>query len=612
MMFPCEAAAFSTADQDSKLRHPDVKLAGSSAEAGSVDVLTFELIKNSLSEIADEMMSTLVRTGRSVNTTQALDCSAGLTDAEGQLLAQALALPGHMGTFPAVMKVVLEKYGSDVCPGDVYISNDPYSVGLHLPDIVVVRPLFIAGTLIGFALAVVHHVDIGGIAAGGMPTYATEVYAEGLRIPLVRLYHQGRLNETLIEIIRSNVRVPNLVVGDLMGQVAACHVGRQRIEALVRQYGVATFNAATTQLLDYSERMCRRMISEWPDGEYRFEDVVDDDGHGTTGLTIRGVVSIIGDSLRIDFSDSDPQVKGPVNCPVHSTFAGAMTAVQCVLGASIPANAGSFRAVTVQARPGTFVCPREPAATCNRGLTLARVADVVFGALAQAVPDRVPACSESMTSPMTWSMRTPDGETLVWVDNHISGRGGLPTMDAQEGIAPFVYNANNDSVEVTEASIPVRFKRFRFIPNSEGAGRFRGGLATERLYEVLCPEAMLTYRSDRHTSRPWGLAGGHPGRNSQVFITRGEEVISPPPKFTRPMRQGEVLHSIMQSGGGWGSPLDRDPTLVLEDVLDEKIDRDRARTTYGVVIPDDAEEVNIEMTQTLRSAMRQTPERSQG
>lgn len=572
-------------------------------EGHGVDILTFELIKNNLSEIADEMMTALVRTGRSVNTTQALDCSAGLADAQGQLLAQALALPGHMGTFPGVMKVVFEKFGDDFRPGDIYVSNDPYSVGLHLPDIVLVRPIFHSQELIGFALAVVHHVDIGGLAAGGMPTYATEVYAEGLRIPLVRLYDRGEVNEILLEIIRKNVRVPDLVMGDLMGEVAACHVGQQRLEALVREYGLDTFNRATAQLLDYSERMCRAEIAQWPDGDYRFEDVVDDDAHGTTGLTIRGEVSIIGDRLNIDFSESDRQVRGPVNCPIHSTFAGALTAIQCILGASIPANAGLFRAVTVTARPGTFVSPVEPAATCNRALTLARVADVVFGALAQAVPDRVPACSESMTSPMTWSTRSPEGGSLVWVDNHISGRGGLPTMDAQEGIAPFVYNANNDSVEVTEASFPLRFKRFRMIPDSEGAGRFRGGLATERLYEVVAPEVMLTYRSDRHTSRPWGLAGGHPGQNSRVFISNGDGILQTPPKFTRSLRRGDTLNSIMQSGGGWGNPLERDPDLVLEDVLDEKIGRERARKVYGVVIHPGSSMVDVEATASLRAEM---------
>jgi N-methylhydantoinase B len=573
-------------------------------EAGpEVDVLTFELIRNSLSELADEMMTTLVRTGRSVNTTQALDCSAGVTDAKGQLLAQALALPGHMGTFPGVMQVVFERFGDEFRPGDVYVSNDPYSVGLHLPDIVVVRPVFVEGELAGFVLAVVHHVDIGGLAPGGMPTYATELFQEGLRIPLLRLSDGGRLNDMLIEIIRKNVRVPDLVIGDLMGQVAACHVGQQRLEALVRRHGASAYQAAAARLLDYAERMCRAAIAAWPDGTYRFEDVVDDDAHGTERLTIRGEVTIHGDALLIDFSASDPQVKGPVNCPIHSTFAGAMTAVQCVLGASIPANAGLFRPVRVTAKPGTFVSPVEPAATCNRALTLARVADVVFGALAQAVPDRVPACSESMTSPMTWSTRTAEGETLVWVDNHISGRGGLPGMDAQEGIAPFVYNANNDSVEVTEACFPLRFRRFRLVPDSEGAGRFRGGLATERLYEVTAPEAMLTYRSDRHTSRPWGLAGGLPGQNSRVFVARGEEVIRTPPKFTRVLRRGDVLHSLMQSGGGWGSPLERDPQAVLEDLLDEKITRIHAREVYGVVVPEDAEAVDIAATRALRAEM---------
>lgn len=566
----------------------------------AVDVLTFELIRNALGEIADEMMTTLVRTGRSVNTTQALDCSAGIADAQGQLLAQALALPGHMGTFPGVMKVMLEKFGHELRPGDVYVSNDPYSVGLHLPDIVVVRPIFVDDAVVAFALAVVHHVDIGGLAAGGMPTYASEIYAEGLRIPLLRLFDGGKINETLIEIIATNVRVPDLVIGDLKGEAAACFVSQRRLEKLVRDYGIDIFRRATDQLLDYAEIMSRRVYAAWPDGEYRFEDVVDDDGQGTGPLTIRGCLTVRGDEIAIDFAGTDPQVRGSINCPIHSTFAGAVTAVRCILDPAIPANAGLFRAIKVAAPPGCFVNPVEPAATCNRALTLSRVCDVVFGCLAQVVPDRVPACSESMTSPMTFSTRTPEGETLVWVDNHISGRGGCPTMDAQEGIAPFVYNANNGSVEVTEASFPLRFRRFGFVENSEGAGRFRGGIATERLYEVTAPEVILTFRSDRHTSRPWGLAGGLPGQNSSVAVLRGDQHLDVPPKFTRALRRGDVLHSVMQSGGGWGDPLDRDPEAVLTDVLDEKIDPARAECVYGVVLAANRSSIDLGATIALR------------
>lgn len=569
-----------------------------------VDVLTFELIRNSLSEIADEMMTTLVRTGRSVNTTQALDCSAGITDAQGQLLAQALALPGHMGAFPGVMRVVLQKFGGQLRPGDVYVSNDPYSVGLHLPDIVVIRPIFVNHEVLGFALAVVHHVDIGGLAAGGMPTYASEVYAEGLRIPLLRLFDAGRIDETLIEIIRSNVRVPDLVIGDLKGQAAACFVGQQRLERLARDYGPAVFRRAASQLLDYSETLSRGVFAAWADGEYRFDDVVDDDGQGTGPLSIRGCVTVSGDQIAIDFSGTDPQVRGSINCPLHSTFAGAVTAVCCVLDPAIPANAGLFRAIRVTAPPGCFVNPLEPAATCNRALTLSRVCDVVFGCLAQVAPDRVPACSESMTSPMTFSTRSPERETLVWVDNHISGRGGCPTMDAQEGIAPFVYNANNDSVEVTEASFPLRIQRFGFVQCSEGAGRFRGGMATERLYEMTAPDTMVTFRSDRYRSRPWGLAGGLPGQNSSVSILRGNEPVDVPAKFTRALRQGDVLHSVMQSGGGWGDPLDRDPDAVLTDVLDEKIDAARASNIYGVVLAPDQSSVDAHATAALRARRR--------
>jgi N-methylhydantoinase B len=582
----------------------DLEAEAPAARRSEVDVLTFELVRHGLSEIADEMMTTLTRTGRSVNTTQALDCSAGIADANGELLAQALALPGHLGTFPGVMRVMIEHFGRRMRPGDVYVSNDPYSVGLHLPDIVVVRPVFVADQLLGFALAVVHHVDIGGLAAGGMPTYATEIYAEGLRIPPLRLFDRGRINETLVEIIRKNVRVPDKVIGDLKGQAAACHVGQKRLERLVGEYGLDTFRKATAQLLNYTEAMSRRTFAAWPDGEYRFEDVVDDDGMGTGPIAIRAALTVAGDRISIDFSDSDPQVRGSINCPIHSTFAGALTAVRCILDAAIPTNAGLFRAVSVTARPGTIVHPREPAATCNRALVLARVADVVFGALAQVVPDRVPACSESMTSPMTWSTRDGEGRPLVWVDNHISGRGGCPGMDAQEGIAPWVYNANNTSVEITEAGFPLRFKRFGFVPGSEGAGQYRGGLATERVYEVLSNEAVLTFRSDRHRSLPWGLAGGRPGRNSHVHVERRGERVDVAPKFTATLQRGDVLHSVMQSGGGWGDPLRRDPEAVLDDLRDEKIDAAHAREVYGVVLSPDGRSIDPAATERQRASAR--------
>jgi N-methylhydantoinase B len=513
-------------------------------------------------------------------------------------------LPGHLGTFPGVMRVMIAAFGKRMRPGDVYLSNDPYTVGLHLPDIVVVRPIFAGDRHLGFALAVVHHVDIGGLAAGGMPTYATELYAEGLRIPPLRLFDRGRLNETLVEIIRKNVRVPEKVVGDLKGQAAACHVGQKRLVDLAEQHGLPVFEQAATQLLDYTEAMSRRTFAAWPDGTYRFEDVVDDDGMGTGPITIRTALTVADDRIALDFAGTDRQVRGSINCPIHSTFAGALTAVRCVLDAAIPTNSGLFRAVSVTAPPGTIVHPVEPAATCNRALVLSRVADVVFGALAQVVPDRVPACSESMTSPMTWSTRDPEGRPLVWVDNHISGRGGCPGMDAQEGIAPWVYNANNTSIEITEADFPLRFRRFGFVPDSEGAGKFRGGLATERVYEVLAEEAVLTFRSDRHSSRPWGLAGGRPGRNSSIRIERGGEPVPVPPKFTTTLRRADVVHSVMQSGGGWGDPFERNPEAVLEDVLNEKIDAAHAREVYGVILSPGGRSVDLAATRRARAGER--------
>ena len=571
-----------------------------SKQSSDFDIVAFELIRNGLSEIADEMMTTLYRTGRSVNTTQALDCSAGLTDAKGELLAQSLALPGHLGTFPGVMQVMLKHFGASLAPGDVYLSNDPYSVGLHLPDIVVVRPIFIGRTLEAFALSVVHHIDIGGMVAGGMPTYATEVFQEGLRIPPLRLYERGRLNKTFMDILEKNVRVPDKVIGDLLGQAAACHVGQQRVEALVETYGIDTVRRYASELLAYTERMTRSQIRTWRKGVFEFSDFVDGDGMESGPIELHVALTVAGDKLALDFAGTGPQVKGSINCPLHSTKAGASTAIRCVMGTELPTNAGFFRPLSISVPLGTILNPREPASTCNRALVLARTADTVFGALAQIVPDRVPACSEGMCSPMTWSARYPDGTVKVWVDNHISGRGGTPRMDAQEGVAPWVYNANNTSVEVTEANFPLRITSFGFLPDSEGAGRFRGGLSTFREWEVLVPEVTLTFRADRQRYRPWGLHGGAAGHPSAVYLIRDGEMQELPAKFTRTFRKGDRVYSIVQSGGGWGEPRSRDPKLVLRDVLDGKINLERARDIYGVVIDARSGTVDAAGTQTLR------------
>lgn len=572
-------------------------------KSGRFDIVAFELIKNALAEIAEEMMTTLFRTGRSVNTTQALDCSAGIADADGQLLAQSLALPGHLGTFPGVMEVMRRHFGRTMAPGDVYVSNDPYSVGLHLPDVVVVRPLFAGRTRVGFALAVVHHIDVGGMAAGGMPTEAREVYHEGLRIPPLKLYDRGRLNATLLDIVAKNVRVPDKVIGDLKGQAAACYVGERRLADLVRHYGLGTLGRYGRELLDYTERMTRAELRTWTDGTYEFTDHVDDDGQGTGPIAIRVAMTVKGDELSLDFAGTDAQVPGSINCPLHSTRAGAYTAVRCVLGAELPTNAGFFRPIRVTAPAGTLVNPIEPAATCNRALVLARVCDVVFGALAQVVPERTPACSSAMVSPMTWGVRYADGRANVWVDNHMSSRGGTPRMDAQEGMAAWVYNANNTSVEVTEANFPLRIRRFGFVPSSGGPGKYRGSLATFREFEVLAPEVSLTFRSDRRRFRPWGLAGGKPGQPSDVYLVRGGAKEPLPAKFTRALRQGDILHSVLQSGGGWGDPLTRDPALVLRDWLDEKIDARHARDEYGVVIDAARGRVDEDGTKSLRGRL---------
>jgi N-methylhydantoinase B len=455
-----------------------------------------------------------------------------------------------------------------------------------MPDIVVLRPLFVQEELLGFALTVVHHVDVGGMSPGGMPTYATEVYQEGLRIPPLKLYEGTRINETLVSLIEKNVRLPEKVVGDLMGQAAACFVGQERLRELIARYGATNFLRCSRELLDYSERSVRAELRGWKDGVYEFTDYVDDDGMGTGPVPIHVTLAVAGDSLRIDFEGTADQVHGSINCPAHSTRAACFAAIRCVMDPDLPTTSGFFRAITVTAPPRTVVNPVEPAATCNRALTLARVADAVFGALAQIVPDKTPACSEGMATPTTWCVREAGGDVRIWIDNHHSGRGGTSRMDGQEGIMPWVYNANNNSVEVSEANFPLRICQFGFVPDSGGPGKFRGSLATVREWEVLAPEVSLTFRADRQKHPPWGLAGGGPGRPSEAHLIAGERAELLPTKFTRVLQRGQRVRSIMQSGGGYGDPLERDPQLVLEDYREGKISAQHALDVYGVAVDD--------------------------
>ena len=565
------------------------------------DIITFEVLKHSLASITDDMMLTLQRTGYSPTTTQAFDFSVVVCDPQGRMLVQGLAVAGHMGSVPAAVEATVRKFGKETQPGDAFLINDPYEGGMHLPDIFVIKPVFVDDLLLAYVCSVVHHTDVGGRAPGSMAHDSTEIYQEGLRLPPVRFYEQGRLNPTLVDIIAKNVRIPEKVLGDLRAELAACTIGEQRLLELVEEFGREPLMGYFESLMDYSERVTRSIIATWPDGTYTYTDHIDEDGtEGGKPIPLKATVTIHGDSITVDWTGSSPQVRGAINCTLSWTVACTCAAVRSALAVDIPNNDGYFRPIEVIVPQGTILNMRHPAACAARGMTGHRIQDAVFGALAQAIPDSIPAASQGGTSTGRFGVQGPDGTAKVYYDNVYGTRGATPRNDGPEGLAELGYNLSNVSIEVEEAAFPMRVLRYGLVPDSEGPGEFRGSLSILREWEIMAPEMNITFRSDRRKFQPYGLHGGMAGQPSASYLNGvGDESLLPT-KINMRFKQGDTLLHSTPSGGGWGNPMERDPQAVLKDWLLEKVNAVHAREAYGVVIDESGRKVDEEATASLR------------
>lgn len=567
------------------------------------DPITLELVRNGLESVVDEMALALVRTAYSPNLKSAMDLSTALCDAAGRLVAQGLTLPVHLGTVPDAMAAVLARYRDDLHPGDVFILNDAYEGSTHLPDIVLVQPIFERGRLFGFVCTVAHHTDIGGRVAGGNACDSTEIYQEGLRLPPMRLCRRGEVSDELLRLIEKNVRIPVKVLGDLRAQLAAGHIGEARLRDLIERYGREVIEAAFDDLLDHSERLARVEIAGWPDGRYEFVDYLDDDGIDPEPIPIRVAVTVAGDRLTVDFAGSAGQVRGAINSVIAFTRSTTYACVRCLLPQNIANNEGYFRAIEVLAPPGTIVNPRPPAPVAARGLTGFRIANAVFGALAQIAPDRVPACEVGGDTGVTMGGYDADGRPFVFLEFLNCGWGGRPFADGIDGAASAVVNFSNYPAEIIENEYPLRIETYGFIADSAGPGMHRGALAMVREYRFLEATAVLQIRSDRTRFPAYGLAGGEPGRRCRnTLISRGE-ARALPAKTLVEFRRGDLFRHEMAGAGGWGDPLAREPARVLADVRDAKITPEHARLAYGVVLVGD-EAVDIAATTALRADRR--------
>jgi N-methylhydantoinase B len=570
--------------------------------AATIDPITFAVIKNALDAIVDEVAYTVLRTARSEIVKDVMDYSAALCDVKGRMVAQAKTIALHLGAVPEAMAAMLDAYGDDLRPGDAVIVNDPYHGGMHLPDIFMFVPVFHNGTLRGFAVVICHHTDVGGRVAGSNASDSTEIFQEGIRIPPLKLFEEGRQNHVLRRLIELNVRVPDRVLGDLQAQYAACNVGGRELGKLFDHYGVDMVARYMEELLDYAERMTRAEIRTWPKGVFHFTDYIDDDGFSDEPIPIQVALTVRDDSVSVDYTGSGAQVRSALNSTKSYTNSCTYLSVRCALKGDIPNNEGVFRCIEVIAPEGSVLNPQLPGACAARALTGYRVMDAMFGALAQVVPDRMPAAGEGGNTVVCIGGYRADRRPFIIVDMLCGAWGGRPDQDGIDAITNPSQNLSNSPVEVLEAQHPIRVEEYSLVRDSGGAGRWRGGLGVARSYRLLAEEATLQLRADRVRFRPYGLAGGGPGRSSRNTMMRDGAWQTLPGKVTQPMRCGDLIRHEQAGGGGFGDPRLREVERVVEDVRDEKISAAFAREHYAVVIDDVTCELDRGATDKLRGA----------
>ena len=573
------------------------------ASAPGGDPVTFELVRNALFFLVNEMALTLVRASYSGILRENMDFSTGIADPDGEMVTQGLSLPLQFGPMPDAVAAVRNAWDGRMEPGDLFVLNDPFEGGTHLPDFFFVKPVFHDGEVFCYACVSGHQIDVGGRVAGSNACDSTEVYAEGLRVPPLKLYERGTPNETLFGIIERNVRVPVKLLGDFRAQVASLETGERGIAELIDRYGAAGMKAHFAALLDYGEHQTRAAIAKLPAGEYHFTDYLDSDGIERRPVPIVLKLTIASDRIVADFTGSSPQVQGAINSTASMAKSSTYAAIRSVLREDIPDNGGFFRAIEVIAEKGSVLDCVLPAASGGRGVTLFRIADAVWGALAQAVPDLVFAATEGGTTVYSIGGYDEHREPFVLVEVFGGSWGGRPDRDGIDGMSHPILNQRNIPAEHMEMEHPVEMVRYGFVPDTGGAGKFRGGLSLVRDIRYLGKlPAQLQVRSDRCDHMPWGLAGGRDGTPSYNFLNPGTEAERRLQAMdTTTIEEGEIVRFVCPGAGGWGDPRDRDPDAAAADIREGRLSAAYVREHYALAFAEDGE---LDEAETSRLRMR--------
>jgi N-methylhydantoinase B len=558
--------------------------------SAAIDPITVEILSNGLRSVADETYIALMKSAYSTNIKERHDHSTAIIDPSGRLIVQAEnSLAIHLGSMMGLMNTLLAKMPlSDVREGDIFISNDPYEAGgSHLPDVNMAMPVFSGGKLVCFMCNIAHHADIGGITPGSMAG-GTEIYQEGTRIPVIRLFRQGELQADILDLLLLNARVPHERRGDYFAQVAACRLGVRRVADMIEARGLPMLEAAFDEIIRRTRDRLLEALSRIPPGEYAFEDVMDDDGIGTTDIPIKLKVIVpphgTNQKVLFDFTGTGPQVKGNINSTVTVTLAAVLYSLKALLDPDVPNNQGLIEIVDINAPPGTLINSKFPAAVAARANTAQRIVDVVIGALAPAIPEAaVGAANGANTTAVFFGHDPRHNRDYVYLETLGGGFGGRFTKDGKDGVQVHITNTSNLPVEAIEMEYPLLVESYGFVRDSGGAGKHRGGLGLRRVVRPVGHTMTFSGQGERFVNKPWGIFGGGPGGTGKFAkLSAGNEVPLPTKPANLEVKESEAIVVETPGAGGYGNPTERDRTEVEHDFISGKFSRDFIWKNYGV------------------------------
>ncbi len=567
-----------------------------------VDPIQFEVIRNALLEATEEMAIALRRSAYSTNIKTRADFSCAFFDRQLQTVAQSFAQPAHLGSLVQLVPKVVRHYGAEnLEPGDAILANDPYLGGVHLNDITLISPVYWNDEPFGYVASLAHHVDVGGGAPASVGAFR-EVYQEGVIIPPVKLVRHGEIVSDIFRLVLAQIRSKRETAGDFRAQIASNNTGVRRVKNLVERMGPEVVDFYMKELIAYTERRTLAEVSKLPRGVFTAEGYVDNDGFTDDPVRLAAKVTIDDEGVLFDLTGSDAQRRAPVNSTYAQTFAGCAYVYKCLIDPDVPVNSGFYRSLRMVAPEGTVVHCKPPAPVVGGWETSMRLVEVMLKALAPGLPDRIPAGTKGMICHVGFGGNDPErNEYYCFLETVAGGYGGRASRDGPDAVQPHFQNTENAPIEETEINYPVRILRYELVEDSEGGGRYRGGLGLRRDYLFSDHEASFTILADRDRWGPGGLFGGLSGRKATYLLESEGETVELGSKVTVELKPGDVVSYRTCGGGGYGPPEERDPELVLQDVREGKVSPDRAREIYCVAIDTEVWAVDQEETKKLRS-----------